>query len=144
MALVVSHLIVRVVKRTVVRGRPAKVERCVNLVREPDRFSFPSGHAAASMSVALAYWTAFPAWATPLLLVAAAGGLLLGGPAPRRRDHSGAQAVGLAMSTDFTFSLHDHGFAVTAFRLLSCLQTASQRCAGHPTQLERLYDPAGA
>jgi undecaprenyl-diphosphatase len=69
--LVVSHLIVQVVKRTVVRGRPAKVERCVNLVREPDCFSFPSGHAAASMSVALAYGTSFPVWAAPLLLMAA-------------------------------------------------------------------------
>jgi undecaprenyl-diphosphatase len=69
--LVVSHLLVQVVKRTVVRGRPAKVERCVSLVREPDCFSFPSGHAAASMSVALAYSTTFPAWAAPLLLMAA-------------------------------------------------------------------------
>jgi undecaprenyl-diphosphatase len=72
--LVVSHLIVQVVKRTVVRGRPAKVERSVNLVREPDCFSFPSGHSAASMSVALAYGTSFPAWAAPLLLVAAVVG----------------------------------------------------------------------
>ena len=70
MTLVVSHLLVQVVKRTVVRGRPAKVEGCVNLVREPDCFSFPSGHAAASMSVALAYGTIFPAWAVPLLLLA--------------------------------------------------------------------------
>jgi undecaprenyl-diphosphatase len=70
MTLVVSHLLVQVIKRTVVRGRPAKVEGCVNLVREPDCFSFPSGHAAASMSVALAYGTIFPAWAVPLLLLA--------------------------------------------------------------------------
>jgi undecaprenyl-diphosphatase len=74
MTLVLSHLLVQVVKRTVVRGRPAKVEGCLNLVREPDCFSFPSGHAAASMSVALAYGTTFPAWAAPLLLVAAAVG----------------------------------------------------------------------
>ena len=74
MTLVVSHLLVQVAKRTVVRGRPAKVEGCVNLVREPDCFSFPSGHAAAAMSVALAYGTTFPAWAAPLLLVAAAVG----------------------------------------------------------------------
>lgn len=74
MTLVVSHLLVQVVKRTVARGRPGKVEGCVNLVREPDCFSFPSGHAAASMSVALAYGTTFPAWAAPLLLVVAAVG----------------------------------------------------------------------
>jgi undecaprenyl-diphosphatase len=67
---VLSHLIVQVVKRTVARRRPAKVVQCVNLVREPDRFSFPSGHATASMSVALVYGMAFPAWAAPLLLLA--------------------------------------------------------------------------
>ena len=39
-------------------------------VREPDRFSFPSGHAAAAMSVALGYGVAFPALAVPLLVLA--------------------------------------------------------------------------
>jgi undecaprenyl-diphosphatase len=68
--LIVSHLLVQVVKRTVVRGRPARIERCVSLVREPDAFSFPSGHSAASMSVALVYGAAFPMWAAPLLLMA--------------------------------------------------------------------------
>lgn len=68
--LILSHVIVQIVKRTVLRGRPAKVERCVSLVREPDSFSFPSGHAAASMSVALVYGVAFPVWAVPLLLLA--------------------------------------------------------------------------
>jgi undecaprenyl-diphosphatase len=67
---VVSHLIVQVIKRTVVRGRPATVAGPVNLVAEPDRFSFPSGHAAASMSVALIYSLAFPAGAVPLLFLA--------------------------------------------------------------------------
>ena len=65
-----SHLIVQIVKRTVVRSRPAKVERFVTLVAEPDCFSFPSGHATASMSVALVYGAAFPVWAAPLLLLA--------------------------------------------------------------------------
>lgn len=68
--LILSHLVVQLVKRTVVRGRPAAVSDCVALVREPDRFSFPSGHATASMSVALAYGTAFPAWALPLFALA--------------------------------------------------------------------------
>lgn len=68
--LVISHFMVQVVKRTVVRGRPAKVEQCVSLVREPDSFSFPSGHAAASMSVALGYGVTFPMGAVPLLLLA--------------------------------------------------------------------------
>lgn len=65
-----SHLIVQIVKRTVVRSRPAKVERFVSLVTEPDCFSFPSGHATASMSVALVYGAAFPVWAAPLMLFA--------------------------------------------------------------------------
>jgi len=68
--LIFSHLVVQLMKRTVGRGRPAAVADCVALVREPDRFSFPSGHATASMSVALAYGMAFPAWAFPLLVLA--------------------------------------------------------------------------
>src|SRR5258705_7266747 len=52
MTLVLSHLVVQVVKRTVARHRPAKVVRLVSLVRAPDCFSFPSGHATAAMSVA--------------------------------------------------------------------------------------------
>jgi undecaprenyl-diphosphatase len=39
-------------------------------IREPDRFSFPSGHATASLAVALAYAMVFPLWAGPLLLLA--------------------------------------------------------------------------
>jgi undecaprenyl-diphosphatase len=81
--LVVSHLIVQIVKRTVVRSRPAKVERFVSLVTEPDCFSFPSGHATASMSVALVYGAAFPVWAAPLLLLA----LLIGFSRVRLRVH---------------------------------------------------------
>ena len=80
---VLSHLIVQVVKRTVMRSRPAKVERFVSLVTEPDCFSFPSGHAAASMSVALVYGAAFPAWAAPLLFLA----LLVGFSRVRLRVH---------------------------------------------------------
>lgn len=68
--LIVSHCLVQLAKRTVVRVRPAAACDCVALVREPDRFSFPSGHATAAMSVALAYGMAFPAWALPLLAIA--------------------------------------------------------------------------
>ena len=67
--LIVSHVVVQVIKRTVGRGRPATVGS-VSLVREPDRFSFPSGHSAASMSVALVYGAAFPSWAAPFLILA--------------------------------------------------------------------------
>ncbi|MCU0620931.1 MAG: phosphatase PAP2 family protein [Gemmatimonadales bacterium] len=65
--LLLSHLVVQLVKRTVGRPRPSRGMSMQALVAEPDRFSFPSGHAAASMSVALMYGLAAPALA-PLLL----------------------------------------------------------------------------
>jgi undecaprenyl-diphosphatase len=70
LTLVLSHLLVQIVKRTVVRTRPALAGLPAALVREPDRFSFPSGHAAAAMSVAFGYGVAFPALALPLLVLA--------------------------------------------------------------------------
>jgi undecaprenyl-diphosphatase len=70
LSLVGSHLLVQLIKRTVGRSRPAAVERLVTLVSEPDRFSFPSGHSTASMSVALSYALVFPVWAVPLLILA--------------------------------------------------------------------------
>jgi undecaprenyl-diphosphatase len=72
--LAVSHLLVQLMKRTIVRGRPSAGAVCAALVREPDRFSFPSGHAAAGMSIAVAYGLVFPLWAGPLLLLALAVG----------------------------------------------------------------------
>src|SRR5919106_1789233 len=68
--LIVSHLLVQLVKRTIGRGRPSIGCDLSAAIREPDRFSFPSGHATASASVALAYAVAFPLWAGPLLLLA--------------------------------------------------------------------------
>ena len=68
--LVVSHLAVQLVKRSVVRARPARGGLLRALVTEPDRFSFPSGHAAAAMSVALGYGVTFPILALPLLGIA--------------------------------------------------------------------------
>jgi undecaprenyl-diphosphatase len=68
--LIGSHLLVQLLKRTIVRGRPAEVCDLEATIREPDRYSFPSGHATASMAVALAYGAAFPAFAVPLLLLA--------------------------------------------------------------------------
>jgi undecaprenyl-diphosphatase len=70
LTVVLSHLIVQILKRTVVRGRPSVSDGCVRLIREPDPFSFPSGHAAASMSVAIGYGAAFPMWAAPLFFLA--------------------------------------------------------------------------
>jgi undecaprenyl-diphosphatase len=70
LTLVISHLIVQLIKRTSGRGRPSLAVGCAALIREPDRFSFPSGHATAAMSVALAYGAYFPTWSGVLLLVA--------------------------------------------------------------------------
>jgi len=65
--LVVSHLIVQLVKRTVGRPRPSRGVDCRTLIDEPDRFSFPSGHSAAAMSVAFVYAMAFPHYASVLI-----------------------------------------------------------------------------
>jgi undecaprenyl-diphosphatase len=70
LVLVLSHLIVQAVKRTVGRPRPSRGTNAVTLIGEPDHFSFPSGHAAAAMSVALGLTTAVPQ-ATPALAIGA-------------------------------------------------------------------------
>lgn len=67
---VVSHVAVQIVKRTVGRPRPAAGTDVLALAAEPDRFSFPSGHAAAAMAVALGYGFIAPA-SLPLLVAAA-------------------------------------------------------------------------
>jgi undecaprenyl-diphosphatase len=69
--LLLSHLVVQIVKRTVTRPRPSVGESTTALVVEPDRFSFPSGHACAAMAVCFAYAQAFPSLAVPLILLAA-------------------------------------------------------------------------
>ena len=68
--LIVSHLAVQLVKRTIHRPRPSRRETTASLVAEPDRFSFPSGHSAAAMAVCFAYALAFPAFAAPLVILA--------------------------------------------------------------------------
>ena len=73
--LVASHLVVQLIKRTVGRPRPSRGTSCANLVTEPDKFSFPSGHAAAAMSVAFAYAVVFPHVAAPLVALAALVGM---------------------------------------------------------------------
>ena len=73
--LVFSHLIVQVIKRTVGRPRPSRANASAALVVEPDRFSFPSGHAAAAMSVAFIYASAYPTLAVPLIILAVGVGM---------------------------------------------------------------------
>ncbi|HVB30791.1 MAG TPA: phosphatase PAP2 family protein [Gemmatimonadaceae bacterium] len=74
-ALVVSHLIVQLFKRSVGRPRPSCSAHGRPAIVEPDRFSFPSGHAAAAMSIAVVYAVLFPALAVPVVLCATAIGL---------------------------------------------------------------------
>ncbi len=71
----VSHLLVQALKRTVVRQRPTiALPDIVALTPFPDHFSFPSGHACASMAVAWAVLLDTPLAGIPLLLVALAVG----------------------------------------------------------------------
>lgn len=59
--LTLSHLLVQLLKRSISRPRPRLPVGCCSLVEPPDRFSFPSGHAAAALSVALAAAALLPA-----------------------------------------------------------------------------------
>jgi undecaprenyl-diphosphatase len=73
--LVVSHLVIQGVKRTIGRPRPSRSHVHASLVVEPDRFSFPSGHSAAAMSVALGFAYAAPELSAPLVMSAVFVGL---------------------------------------------------------------------
>jgi undecaprenyl-diphosphatase len=52
-AVAASHLGVQLLKRTIDRARPRLPVGYASLIEAPDRFSFPSGHSAASLSLAL-------------------------------------------------------------------------------------------
>jgi undecaprenyl-diphosphatase len=75
LSLGVSHAVVQIVKRTAGRPRPAARLSIEALMHEPDRFSFPSGHACAAMSVAAAFAWAFPVASIPLFVAAMLIGL---------------------------------------------------------------------
>ncbi len=66
-ALVLSHLVVRILKQSCARLRPSAALDIQALVREPTCSSFPSGHAAAAMAVAFVYAMAFPSLAPVLI-----------------------------------------------------------------------------
>jgi undecaprenyl-diphosphatase len=74
-ALLISHLVVQLIKRRILRERPAPARHGRSLVGVPDRFSFPSGHACAAMSVAFAYGLAYPSLAVPLISLAVVVGM---------------------------------------------------------------------
>lgn len=66
--LVVSHLMVQLLKRTVCRDRPDLPVGIGSMVAVPDQFSFPSGHAAAALSLALPLVLVLPwGYALPVL-----------------------------------------------------------------------------
>jgi undecaprenyl-diphosphatase len=70
LGLAVSHVVVQILKRNVLRVRPTEELGHESLVHVPDEFSFPSGHATAAMAVALAYAMTFPMLALPLVALA--------------------------------------------------------------------------
>jgi undecaprenyl-diphosphatase len=74
-ALTASHLAVQLLKRSVVRPRPRLPVGLSFLVEPQDRFSFPSGHAAAGLSVALPLFLALSGPVAAAVLVL---GLLVG------------------------------------------------------------------
>jgi undecaprenyl-diphosphatase len=71
LTLILSHILVQLVKRTVGRPRPSSACARKSLAAVPDQFSFPSGHSAAAMSIAIAYAAAFPELGSVLIPVAA-------------------------------------------------------------------------
>jgi undecaprenyl-diphosphatase len=73
-SVLLSHLIVQVMKRNLLRARPTERLDVDAHVAIPDKFSFPSGHSTGAMSVAFPYAVAFPEYAIPLLIFAAAVG----------------------------------------------------------------------
>ncbi len=75
MANLFSHLVVQVLKRTVVRQRPTVCRpHIAALAALPDHFSFPSGHSAAAMSLAVPVLLAAPLVGIPCVLLAVAIG----------------------------------------------------------------------
>jgi undecaprenyl-diphosphatase len=71
LALILSHLFVQVLKRLIVRPRPQLPVGILSLIEPPDRFSFPSGHATASLVFALSLMPVLAIMPAILLLVAA-------------------------------------------------------------------------
>lgn len=95
-ALLVAFLISQIVKRSVSRERPAEIGRGNTVLQAPDRFSFPSGHSAASMAVAAMYALTYPSlgiWLLPLAVMVGYSRVALGVHYPL--DVIAGQAIGL-------------------------------------------------
>lgn len=76
LGILLSNLFGQLVKRRVARARPILPVGLHSLVEPPDRFSFPSGHAAAGLALVLpiSLWLALP-WGLPLLVIGLAIGV---------------------------------------------------------------------
>lgn len=75
-ALATSHALVQLLKRTVARPRPRLPAGITALAAPPDRFSFPSGHAAATLSMALPLAVSLPpVFALPVMGLAVLTGV---------------------------------------------------------------------
>lgn len=80
-ALLVAFLFTLFVKRTVGRPRPRAIERGHTIIEAPDRFSFPSGHSAASMAVAAMLALTYPSlgiWLVPVAVLVGYSRVALG------------------------------------------------------------------
>ncbi len=76
LTLALSHGVVQVLKRTIARPRPQLPVGLGFLARAPDKFSFPSGHATAALSVALPFAFTLPAvFSVPILALAVTVGV---------------------------------------------------------------------
>ena len=67
-ALAFSHILVQILKRSFSRPRPNLPVGITSLMKAPDRFSFPSGHSAAALSVFLPMALATPVPGSFLIL----------------------------------------------------------------------------
>jgi undecaprenyl-diphosphatase len=74
-ALLISHLVVQVIKRNIVRVRPTVHAHVAAWVAIPDRFSFPSGHSTAVMAVAFMHAASFPSLGWSMLVLAVLVGI---------------------------------------------------------------------
>lgn len=80
----ISHLAVQLVKRSVLRARPGLADDGpVPLAAIPDAYSFPSGHSAAAMAVALP----IAIIAGPIGLIAVGGAIAVGASRVYLRVH---------------------------------------------------------
>ena len=105
LGLTISHLAVRLVKRRVLRPRPSTAYGA-RFIADPDRYSFPSGHAAAALAVALGWSVLEPALAAALLgsaMIVGYSRIALGAHFPG--DVIAGQAIGAAGTLAASFVL---------------------------------------